>query len=238
MSESIASLPPIEPTDKSDAARFHRWRFQFSLRSLFLFILIVALILTSVLMYRRMSNAERELVTLRNIAGYLKIDDESLFHAINLDSNEPFTWRWRVYLPAGHKYSWRFNYGDIPANGMSKYFSYTTDGSASNKGSEIIVHLSPQKDPYNNWLIKLTRQSVDGGKHSTTFTTSNDDIIQLLQANMTEGECLAEGKTISCKLDKPIIFLKRRIGENQPNGSWKSSQNPMPGIMFWLEVVP
>ena len=65
-----------------------------------------ALLLTSIVMYWRLSQSEQELVKLRNMAGYLKIEDENLFYAIAIETDEPWTWRWRVFMPAGHKYSW------------------------------------------------------------------------------------------------------------------------------------
>ena len=189
-------------------------------------------------MYRRMSNAEQEMVKLRNMAGYLKIDDENLLYAIAIETGEAWTWRWRVYLPAGYKYSWHMNWGDIPANGTSNNSGgSTSDGAPRIKGTEAIVYLTLRKDPENKWLLILTCQSTDE-KSSLTISVSDDVMKQILNANMTEGQNIGEGKAVSCKLDKPVIFLKRRIGEKQPNGSWRSSQNPVPGIMVWLEAVP
>ncbi len=237
MSESMQSLPPIEPTDKSDVSQSNRWRFQFSLCSLMLFVLFFALLLTSIIMYWRLSQSEQELVKLRNMAGYLKIDDESLFYAIAIETGESLTWRWRVYLPAGYKYSWHMNSGNIPANDISDNSGgSTSDGAPWIKETEATVYLSLRKDPENKWLLILTCQSTDG-KSSITVSVSDDVMKQILNANMTEGQNIGEGKAVSCKLDKPIIFLKCRIGEKQPNGSWQSSQKPMPGILVWLEAV-
>ncbi len=237
MPESMTTDDSTESVNKSGNDRPRHWRFQFSLRSLMLFILFVALILTSVLMYRRMSNAERELVKLRNIAGYLKIDDENLFYAIAIETGEPWTWRWRVYLPAGYKYSWHMNSGNIPANGTSNNSGgSTSDGTPRIEGSEAIVYLTLRKEPENKWLLNLTCQSSDAKAGLTTSVS--DDIMNQINANMTEIQNIGEGKAVSCKLDKPIIFFKRRIGEKQPNGSWRTTQKDMPGIMVWLETVP
>jgi len=56
---------------QSKAVSIDRRKYQFSIRSLLLLTLIAALAVTSLLMYRRMADAERELVKLRNEAGYL-----------------------------------------------------------------------------------------------------------------------------------------------------------------------
>jgi hypothetical protein len=220
-------------------------RFQFSLRSLLVFILFAALVLTSVLMYRRMivaeqktEAAEQEMNKLRNAAGYLKIEDKTLLYAIALETYEPLTWRWRVYLPAGRTYSWRIISGNIPPDGVSKEYVGSTN-SASTTGVECIVILSFRKNPDNKWLMTMQVQAADS-KNRLDLPVPDEIINQVINVkeNPAEGQCIGEGKQVSSKLDVPIIFLKKRILEKQPNGSWQSSPNPMPGIMMWLEAVP
>jgi hypothetical protein len=214
-----------------------RSRFQFSLRTLLLFVLIVALAVTSLVMYRRMADAEKELRTLRDMAGYLTIDDEKLFYAIGLETYEPLTWRWRVHLPAGHKYSWRLESGKIPRLGLTQGSGVsTTDDFPLRNALEAIVSLSIRKNTDNKWIITSSCQSPDY-RNSLSGSIPDDVMDQVRAANMTETEEIGKGKAISCRLDKPIVFLRYRMGEKQPNGSWKSSQNPTPGVMFWLEAA-
>jgi hypothetical protein len=238
MPEPVASHNELESAAKRGNDPPMRSRFQFSLRSLLLFILIVALALTSVLMYRRMAAAEKEAAKLRNIAGYLNIEDESQIYAIAMETYDLMTWRWRVYLPADHKYIWHYSTGDISAGGIPESVGSALDSSTKHKGRELIVNLALQKTSDNNWYLKLSRKSADEARFSTSFSVSNDVMNQLLHAGLTEKQCIGEKKAVSSKIDAPIIFMKLRTGEKQPNGSWKSSPNPTPGIMIWLEAVP
>jgi hypothetical protein len=233
----MTSINTTESADKIADHPSRRWRFQFALRSLMLFVLIFALILTSVLMYRRMSDAERELVKLRKIAGYYKIEDENLLYAVAIESNDLFSWRWRIYLPAGHKYMWHYYSGNIPTKDVPKSGGSIGDGAIRTTGEEEIVYLSLRKDLDNHWVLKLMQESK-GAKTSAFFAVPDEVVDLLLKAKVTHSQCIGEGKAESHKLDGPIIFLKHRIGEILPNGlSPIPSDNPMPGIMLWLEEV-
>ena len=238
MSEPITSPYTTEPAEKSGNGRPSRWRFQFSLSSLLLFFLFFALLLSSIVMYWRLSQSEQELVKLRDMAGYLKIEDENLFYAIAIETGEPLTWKWRVYFPAGYKYSWNIQSGKIPVVDLPHGSGASiSDASPLTKGTEAIIYLTIRKNFENKWLLNLSCQA-NNEKNGLTNSIPDEIMNQLLSANMTEDQNIGGGKAVSCKLDQPIIFLKRRIGETQPNGSWRSSQNPMPGIMIWLEAQP
>ena len=202
--------------------------------------LIVALAITSLLMYQRMSNAERELVKLRNEAGYLKIEDETLFQAIAIPCEEPLTWKWRAYLPKGSKYLWHLNSGTIPAIGVGGGSGGSSQETLPRtQGMEVIITVSVRKDPEpknKRWLFNLTHRSADGSERSVTSISIPDQIMdQFSQAQMTSSECFAESKFETRKRGEPIILLKRRIGEQISANSWMRSSKPQPGYAVWLE---
>src|SRR5205085_11229962 len=62
----------------------------------------------------RLKQAERELQALRNETGQLAIGDRSQVHVINVAVEEPNSWRWRLFIPKGHKYSWNLAAENIP----------------------------------------------------------------------------------------------------------------------------
>jgi hypothetical protein len=221
------------------AASIDRRKLQFSLRSLFLLTLIVALGVTSLLMYRRMSDAERQLVRLRNEAGYLKIEDEALFQAIAIPCEEPLTWKWRAYLPKGSNYWWHLNSGTLPARGVLGGGASTRETLPHTQGIEVVATVSIRKDPEpknKRWLFNLTYRPVDGSEKHGIGTTIPDQVMdQILQAHMTDGECFGELKAETRKRGESVILVKRRIGEQTTANSWISSSKPQPGFAVWLE---
>jgi hypothetical protein len=218
------------PADRSPALRR---RFQFSLRSLLLFTLFTALVLTSVLMHRRLSEAERELVKLRNVAGYLKIDDESKLYAIALDTYERHTWKWRIYMPKGKKYRWKMTAGDIPSNGIpnnDKVWIIDPVSKPTVEGGEQIVSLAIRKDSENHWIMPL---SVNSGGVINWGSVPEELMSKIRSAGSCE-ECLGKGGAIACDFDKPIVFLRRYI---TPSAGTPYDNERLPGIMMWLEEV-
>jgi hypothetical protein len=238
MADAMASLPPIEPAEKDNSEKARRWRFQFSLGSLMLFVLFVAIVLTSVLMYRRMSLAEEELVKLRRIAGYYKVEDKHLLYAAAIETNDPLSWGWRVYLPAGHKYTWHCYSGDIPPVGLLPKDSGTVEvGPARADAAEEIVYLSLRKNLRDQWVLSLLRES-DESKVSTYQEVTDELVDRLRNARGAFWERLGNGRYESRELDGSVMFLKHNIAEKQPSGgSTSPPDKPTRGIMLWLEAT-
>src|SRR5438067_5220438 len=102
---------------------------RYSLGTLLILVAVVGVIVGSYVMGTRLRRAERELKALRDETGRLTIGDRSQVHVINVrvdeDSaadvtgadvtgEEPNTWRWRLFIPKGQKYSWNLAAKDIP----------------------------------------------------------------------------------------------------------------------------
>jgi hypothetical protein len=188
-----------------------------------------------------MADAEKELLKLRNEAGYLTITDETVFQGIAIPCEEPLTWKWRCYLPKGSKYSWHLDSGMVPAAGVSGGGANFLEVSPRSQGAEVLVTVSLRKDPdpkYERWIFNLKSRSEEGSENQWVSTSIPDPIMnQILQANMTEGCCFGEHKAETRKRGETIILLKRRIGEEITPTSWEISSKPQPGLAVWLREV-
>jgi hypothetical protein len=238
------SVETTLPQTTTGEPRERRWRFQFSIRSLLLFTLFAALVLTSLLMYRRLSDAERELSKLRREAGYLKVEDESLFHAIAVPCDEPLTWKWRVYLPKRSKYRWMLAYGDeIPQSGFPKNicYSFTDEQIPRSKGVEALVTVSIRNDPdpdAKRWIFSLAMRSAEENASSETRTTIPDDLMRkILQSCASETARIGQQKQETRKSGEVIDLVKCRLCEEISPNSWTISPNPQPGFGVWLEEI-
>src|SRR5262245_1145630 len=90
-------------------------RAKFSLRTLFILVGVICFAVGSYAVGRRLMNAEREVRKLQSEVGVLTIDDRTKVHVVAVDVDDPNTWRWRLFIPRGHKYSW-----NIAAENISK----------------------------------------------------------------------------------------------------------------------
>lgn len=198
----------------------------------------MALGVTSLLMYRRVSEVEKELARLRTEAGYLKIEDETLFQAIAIPCEDPLTWKWRCYLPKGSKYCWNSGSGMVPATGVGGANASGREIKPRAEGFQGVITVSLRKDPdphFNRWIFCTKWRSEGAGEMSSTSSSIPDELMdQILQAQMTESQCLGELKPETRKPGETIVLLKRRIGEQTSANRWTGSSKPQPGFCVWL----
>lgn len=243
MSEPITPLNVSQPANTSEVVPKDRRKVQFSIRSMLLFTLFVAMALTSVLMYRQVSETEKELVKLRNEAGYLKIEDETLFQALALDCQEPLTWKWRVFLPKGSKYSWHLDSGNISEFDVPKGGVYTSEQLPRTKGTEAIITVSIRKDPEvdkKRWTFNLSCRATEGNERNSIGGTIPDNVMdKILQCPMKSTQLLGSLKPETRKPGESIVILQYHIGEQSPpnSNSWTSlTTKRQPGFAVWLEA--
>jgi hypothetical protein len=220
------------------------WKFQFSLGSLLWLTLCLALLLTSVLMYRRMVEAEAELPVLRRAAGYLAVGDEKLVYGTIVKTYEPFTWKWRLFLPAGRHFVVKVASGDIPSAEMPNIESHecpiklegelaiTVDiHQFENKSWSMTLNFKDEKLDFVQGIY-YSAKSLD---YSATIPISDSVMDQFSQAKTYQSICFGSAGIDSLAPDKAIDLLRARLMTMDSNGGWSPSNDPMPGIMIWLE---
>jgi hypothetical protein len=213
-------------------------RWKFSLRTLLLIVCIVCLAIPLVLQSLKLSRAETELRQLRDQLGYLSVDDHSKVHVIAVDMNEPDTWRWRMFLPQGARYTWCLGYADIPAKGVPKpKISSTSAEPYSETEAEVVVTAMLRQLDDGNWSLSVS-SSIGGQRDQmggARVTIPAEEMRRFREVSSYEG--LTRGNRGTELLDPkgPIVLLKWRTTERQPDGSHQPSANPMSGYMIWLE---
>ena len=105
----------------------------------------------------KLHRAEAELRQLRNEVGYLSVDDRSKVHVIAVDMNEPDTWRWRIFLPQGVRYSWCLGFGDIPGKGVPQpKLKHTSNEPYSDEDVEVVVTASLRQLDDGDWSLSVS----------------------------------------------------------------------------------
>ncbi|MBN2580953.1 MAG: hypothetical protein JXB10_18360 [Pirellulales bacterium] len=174
---------------------------------------------------------------LRTEAGYLKIKDDSLFQGIEIPCEEPLTWKWRVFLPKGSKYSWHYLAGMIPASPHVPKCSGSHEGHSRSNGVEAIITVSLRKAPdpqKEQWSLGLSFRSVEAREKWSMRTSVSDQDLQLGHTNI---EVFGGSQAVTCKRGETIFLLRNRALEQTSSNSWVDSQKPQPGIAVWLEEI-
>jgi hypothetical protein len=216
-----------------------RWKFQYSLSSLLWFVFCFALLLTSFLMYRRMSKAEQESAILRKDAGYLAVGDENLFYAVSVKTYEPYAWRWRIYVPSGHRLSLKVASGEIAKEGIPAI--PVNSSVLYNNQNEMMLNAALRQDKDNRWLLFLTLGHGKSGVSGQSFDSI--PIPDAVAKKNTDGNGAynihffgADGADTQA-MDKPIVLLRYRLAKISATGGYgEETPDPMLGFIIWLEV--
>jgi hypothetical protein len=210
----------------------------FSLRTLLLLVVIVCMAIPLALQTYNLQRAEAELRQLRNEVGYLSVDNRSKVHAIAVDMNEPDTWRWRLFLPQGTRYSWCLGFGDIPAKGVPKpKIKLTRPEPYSDEDVEVLVTAKLRKLDDGGWSLSVS-STIGNQRHQmggTRVTIPAEEMRRIQEVSVYDADTLGDRGTETLDPTGPIVLLLLRTRERQPDGSYKSSADPMPGYMIWLE---
>ena len=94
---------------------------RFSLRTLLLVTVIVALAISHFFTSLRLKKSDQELESLRNETGYLTFSDAKRIQVIEVPTADDLTFRWRVHLPENHHYWAHLVVSDeLPHEGLPK----------------------------------------------------------------------------------------------------------------------
>ncbi|HEX2473647.1 MAG TPA: hypothetical protein VHK01_02810, partial [Lacipirellulaceae bacterium] len=212
------------------------WRF--SLRTLLLLVVIVCIAIPLGMQSYKLHRAETELRQLRNEVGYLSVDDRSKVHVIAVDMNEPNSWRWRIFLPQGVRYSWCLGFGDIPAKGVPQpKLKHTSNEPYSDEDVEVVVTARLRQLEDGDWSLSVSSMIGDqlyqmGGAR---VTIPSEEMRRIQQVSVYDGHTRGTRGTEAINPNEPIVLLQKRVCEKQPDGSYQPWANPMPGYMIWME---
>jgi hypothetical protein len=215
--------------------RSRHWKF--SLRTMLL--AIAFLCLAGPLIYQsiRLRNAEIELSKLRDETGRMTIKDRTKLHVMLVGgSNDPQTWKWRLFIPKGFRYGWNVAYGDTPANGLPKkpmYGFWNAQGEDADK--EVLVTASLHKTENGDWKLSVGSRIGDSkdqmGGTSITFT---DKFWHSTYTGSEINDILGNNQTELLDPTKPIVLLKHRAAGTDADGQVDVTISPTPGYAIWM----
>lgn len=203
-------------------------------------LLVIAFVcLAGPLIYQslRLRDAEVELSKLRDETGRMTVKDRSKVHVMYVGgSNEPMTWKWRLFIPKGVRYGWNIAHGDIPAIGLpknQKVAVWNAQGEESDR--EVLVTASLQKTEMGDWQLSVGSRIGDSkdqmGGMSVKFT---DKFMTSVNTGGLVGDTLGSNKTELVDPAKPIVLLTNRAAGTDADGIVDVTKSPTPGYAIWM----
>lgn len=229
----------------------HPGRFRFSLRALFLVILVAGVIFSHIVTSWRLKEArldaalaEQRVDTvmveneeLRYRLGNLEIKDPSRLYAVASPffAQETLKWRWQVYVP-GPGYRLRGASRAIPAEGFPEPddldFGELPEG-------EFTIEASVVRDPLDRWGLAVSCLGRDIVKNNacpilmrsamTIDKTHEEWLFDLLglEEKYARRESVAQGE--------PLVLIRTRRFKKISETFSQVNPDPCDGIMLWIE---
>jgi hypothetical protein len=209
-----------------------------SLRTTLLFVAFLGLGIAAVRLSDRADRAEREVRKLRQEAGFLSVDDRKKLHAIALDTTEPGTWRWRVFLPKGHHYQMHAAFGDIPVEGVLPEGTYSgRSGQLTGQSDvEVLITAVLRIEPDRSWRLS-THEKIVGVQAESSSGSKGSQFQPGKPSNTggTESDILGTSGQVTLDSRGPIVLLRYRFLKDSGGGSFRSTKGKTPGFLIWLD---
>lgn len=214
-------------------------RARYSLRTLLILVAVAGVLIGSYVMGTRLKQAERELKALRDETGRLTIGDRSQVHVINVAVDEPNTWRWRVFIPKGQKYSWNLAAEDIPQLDVPQQAGVKMISNEPywERDNEMLVTATLRRQDDDHWRLTIESRIGDSKNQmgGVSLKIPAENLAWNTEGASTDGRVAGSRGTKLYEPRRAIILLQRRPWARQPDGTHKPSPDPMPGFMIWLQ---
>ena len=226
-------------------------RFRYSLRAMFLFILVAGVIFSHVVTSWRLNEARVDVAAanqrvdavmaenehLRYRMGVLEIKDPSRLYAIASPffAQETLKWRWQVYVP-GPGYRLRGASRAIPEEGFPK--PADLDSGDLPKG-EFTIEASVVRDPLDRWDLAVCCR----GRYMAEYSACPILMQPRMPIDTTHAEWLLGfpgfedkyARRESVARGEPLMLLRLRRFKQISETFSQVDPDPCDGIMLWIE---
>lgn len=216
----------------------HAGRFRFSLRALFLFVLVSGLAFSHFIASRRLSDATWRLRLandenrkLRQKLGELNIEDASRLHVASSPQFllEDLKWRWQVYVPrSGFRLSAIVN--PIPPDGMPS--AGAKPQCVQLPQGEFTLDIAIRKNLSGQWELRLEVPIDPLSSQPVTLAIPHSYATCLDAGGGRSGMRLDFG---ALDPGKPLVLLRYRRPKEFGDLQTGDDPEPCEGVMIWID---
>jgi hypothetical protein len=213
-------------------------RATYSLRTLLIVVAVACFATGAYVVGTRLRQAESELRALRDETGRLTIEDRSKVHVISVPVDEPNTWRWRMFIPQGRRYSWNLAAEEIPQDGVPQRPAIKAGSNEPywERDNEVLVTARLRREGDGHWRLAVESRIGDSQWQMSggALKIPAGKLAWNTEEASTDGRVAGSAGQQILEPGGPIILLQRRPLALLPDGTLGPSPDPMPGFMIWL----
>lgn len=220
-----------------------RFRPRFSLLTVLLVMALVACGITIWQLWREVGPLRAEVRESRTELGRLNIDDPRRAYAIQLNTGEPRTWKWRIYLPPDVGFTISCYSGTLPSpndyHGNAWYDRVKNGGIGSGftgsiDGGEFTLEAKLEKDG-DRWVLVTTTSAGRGSSRHTIAQPSGDWLSDT--ENFSSSSGVGPREQTVFEPGEPIMLLKalKPIITRFPGGhDSRDPEGAADGFVLWI----
>lgn len=204
--------------------------------SLMTLLLLVAIFAMGIVIWQL--NAEliplrTEVRKLRDENGQLTIDQPEKIHAIQMGTDYPLAWKWRVYIPEGRKVRIaHINHQiseDTPPDARDRLPESKNDHILSGP-KEYVVTVKLDKMPDGRWRSGVSCDGV------TTYQIVPDDASKWLKSHSSGSSIAQVDRKVSVEsAGEALVLLRRRVFYNRGQIPPVNKPAETDGLLVWLD---
>ncbi|WP_044301796.1 hypothetical protein [Rhodopirellula sallentina] len=214
-------------------------RFRYSLRSFLIATTVVTVAVYHWNVSRRLREAEMTVAKLRDETGRLNIEDNSLVNVIAVESGESNVWRWRMFVPKGHKYMWhvaseRIPYGKIPDRAGSSGISNARYWERDN---EVLVTARLTELADGNYSLSVSSRigNSDDQMAGASIVFPSDHLAWTQEHPSQQVDIAGRASQATFDPSQPFMLFSKRPMAVLPNGDTDFDFGLTHGLAIWLE---
>ena len=204
------------------------YRPRISLRTLLLLMAIFAMGITIWQLRADLEPLRTEVRRLRDETGQLTIEDSERIHAIQMITDYPLTWKWRVYIPAGRKVRLMHQNHHISKDGLPK--ANLNSGRLLIGPKEFVVTVKIDKQSDGQWRSGVSFDGV------TTYRLFRQGVIRWLNKGEWGSLIKQVDRNVSVEqFGDPLVLLRKRVFYNRQGGMPPANAPAeTDGLLIWL----
>jgi len=165
-----------------------------------------------------------EVQALRDETGQLTISDVEQIHAIQIATDYPLAWKWRVYIPAGRRFRLAHQTHQISKEGLPEANGLNISGP-----KEFVVTVKLDKQPDGRWRSGVSCDGV------TTYQAFPEDANRWLTEGQAGSQFKQVHRTVSVeKPGEPFVLLRQRVFYNRGQIPPANEPARTDGLLVWL----
>jgi hypothetical protein len=218
-----------------------RLRLRISILTTLLLMTIISMAFAIGIMWRDLNPLRLEVRKLRRELGYLTIVDKDKIYAIQVPTDAPDTWRYRIYIPENQGLLMHTRIftipGRSPAQTKAAWFA-TLPGSGSSwqaKAGEYTLEIKMRRPDPNkdNWDMVVNSQDIGGGTTGSEMPWLNDHRAWTYSSDASTSDQIEADPEVGL-----VLFELHQGVVKEFKGGYSRTEadttKEVPGVMFWI----